>query len=350
MKISIGAKIKEGPWGGGNLFFINLRNFLLENSHDVVFDLNSDDIDVILLTDPRFLSESSSFDHRDIKLYKKFVNPNVKVVHRINECDERKNTLGLNAFFIKASKVADKKVFVSSWLKRLYENEGIESQNNHVILSGSDKSIFNKNFKEKWNRNEPLKIVTHHWGANWNKGFESYSKLDDLLDDKNFRKKYSFTYIGNLPNRYFFKNATHLQPLSGLTLSKELQKHDLYITGSLNEPSGNHHIEGALCGLPILFLDSGGITEYAKNFGVEFNLENIQNVLEEIRLNYDKYYNKMNDYPFNSNRMCEEYMNLFNEFELNNNNVKNKNKLFNFLFRFYLQIKLILKKLITNDW
>ena len=147
----------------------------------------------------------------------------------------------------------------------MYENEGIESQNNHVILSGSDKSIFNKNFKEKWNRNEPLKIVTHHWGANWNKGFESYSKLDDLLDDKNFRKKYSFTYIGNLPNRYFFKNATHLQPLSGLTLSKELQKHDLYITGSLNEPSGNHHIEGALCGLPILFLDSGGITEYAKN-------------------------------------------------------------------------------------
>ena len=48
--------------------------------------------------------------------------------------------------------------------------------------------------------------------------------------------------------------------------------------------------------------------------------------------------------------MCEEYMNLFNEFELNNNNVKNKNKLFNFLFRLYLQIKLILKKLITNDW
>ena len=174
-----------------------------------------------------------------------------------------------------------------------------------------------------------MKTKNHHWGANWNKGFESYSKLDDLLDDKNFRKKYSFTYIGNLPNRYFFKNATHLQPLSGLTLSKELQKHDLYITGSLNEPSGNHHIEGALCGLPILFLDSGGITEYAKNFGVEFNLENIQNVLEEIRLNYDKYYNKMNDYPFNSNRMCEEYMNLFNEFELNNN-VKNKNKLFNF--------------------
>ena len=26
MKISIGAKIIDGPWGGGNLFFKNLQN------------------------------------------------------------------------------------------------------------------------------------------------------------------------------------------------------------------------------------------------------------------------------------------------------------------------------------
>ena len=28
MKISIGTKIKDGPWGGGNLFAINLKNYL----------------------------------------------------------------------------------------------------------------------------------------------------------------------------------------------------------------------------------------------------------------------------------------------------------------------------------
>ena len=27
MKISIGTNIKNGPWGGGNLFAINLSNF-----------------------------------------------------------------------------------------------------------------------------------------------------------------------------------------------------------------------------------------------------------------------------------------------------------------------------------
>ena len=27
MKVSIGTKTKDGPWGGGNLFAINLKNF-----------------------------------------------------------------------------------------------------------------------------------------------------------------------------------------------------------------------------------------------------------------------------------------------------------------------------------
>ena len=29
MKISIGTNIKDGPWGGGNLFAINLKNYLI---------------------------------------------------------------------------------------------------------------------------------------------------------------------------------------------------------------------------------------------------------------------------------------------------------------------------------
>ena len=40
------------------------------------------------------------------------------VVHRINECDERKNTDYVNKSLIKANKVADHTVFVSSWLKK----------------------------------------------------------------------------------------------------------------------------------------------------------------------------------------------------------------------------------------
>ena len=33
MKISIGSKIIDGPWGGGNLFVINLKNYLIDKGH-----------------------------------------------------------------------------------------------------------------------------------------------------------------------------------------------------------------------------------------------------------------------------------------------------------------------------
>ena len=34
MKISIGSKIIQGPWGGGNLFAINLSNYLKSLADD----------------------------------------------------------------------------------------------------------------------------------------------------------------------------------------------------------------------------------------------------------------------------------------------------------------------------
>ena len=116
MKVSIGSRIVDGPWGGGNLFVKNLTNFLVENNHEVIYDLSEPDIDLILLTDPRGRKESSSsFNHIDIQKYKQFVNNEVVVVQRINECDERKGTIGINSLYLKSSDIADKVVFVSTW-------------------------------------------------------------------------------------------------------------------------------------------------------------------------------------------------------------------------------------------
>ena len=61
LKVSIGANIVEGPWGGGNLFFKNLSNYLISQGHKVVYNLDHPDIDIILLTDPRKSSESSAY-------------------------------------------------------------------------------------------------------------------------------------------------------------------------------------------------------------------------------------------------------------------------------------------------
>ena len=61
--------------GGGNLFAINLSNFLKSNGHQVVYDLNDNDIDLILITEPRKTSESSAFTHVDVQKYKSLLIP-----------------------------------------------------------------------------------------------------------------------------------------------------------------------------------------------------------------------------------------------------------------------------------
>ena len=134
MKISIGTKIKDGPWGGGNLFAINLRNFLEKEGHEVVYDLVDEDIDIILITEPRRTSESSAFTSTEVKNYLRYIKFDTLVVHRINECDERKNTNFVNKYLMYANKVADATVFVSTWLKDLYISHGLPSKNLNVIL------------------------------------------------------------------------------------------------------------------------------------------------------------------------------------------------------------------------
>ncbi len=313
MKISIGTNIKEGPWGGGNLFAINLKNHLISKGNSVVTDLNDEDIDIILITEPRKTSESSAFTHIDVQDYLNYVNSKALVVHRINECDERKDTNFVNKYLIEANKIADYTVFVSLWLKELYLEQGINTKNNHVIMAGANPKIFNNINKANWEKDKKLKIVTHHWGANWNKGFQIYEKIDELLNDNYWNERIEFTYIGNLPNKYKFKNANYLEPLSGNDLSNKLKENHLYITGSLNEPSGNHHIEGSQCGIPVMYIDSGGVKEYCKDFGIEYTEENIEEKFEYIINNYNYYSKKMASYPFNSDLMCKEFSELFHE-------------------------------------
>ena len=94
-------------------------------------------------------------------------------------------------------------------------------------------------------------------------------------------------------------------------LANELKKNHIYLTGSLNEPSGNHHIEAAQCGLPLLFINSGGIPEFCQGFGVQFDNEDFEIKLDEIISKYDFYLKKIESYPFSSNLMSEEYERLF---------------------------------------
>ena len=347
MKIAIGTNIKDGPWGGGNAFAKNLSSFLIESGHEVVYKLLDKDIDIILLTEPRKLSETSSFNHKDIKEYLNIVNNNSIVFHRINECDQRKGTNYINEYLIKSNSIADVTIFVSEWLKNLYTDEGINKRNLHTIMAGANREYFNPESLKVWDKSEKLKIVTHHWGTNKNKGFAIYEYIDELISTNPWKDMIEFTFIGNLPKNYKFRNSKVIKPLYEKELGNELKKNHIYITGSLFEPSGNHHIEAAQCGLPILYIDSGGTSEYCKNFGIEYTIDNLEEKIALFMENSTKYYEIMQYYPNDSKVMSEEFLELFSFYNKSRSEIIKKREMpnVNLMKKLLINLKFKIKSL-----
>ena len=309
MKIAIGYKLKDSSWGGGNQFVRYLVNEAKKRDFQIVFDLDDKDIDIILMVDPRTYNEDITFGSLEILWYLLFVNKNAIAVHRINECDERKKTRHMNFFLRLSNYSVDYTIFISQWLKTLSVYE--KNKPSSVILNGGDSSIFKVKGNSLWDPSIPLKIVTHHWSSNFMKGFDVYKELDNLLTKPRWFKKIEFTYIGNLPNGFKFKKTKHLEPINGKKLGKELAKHHIYISASLNEPAGMHHIEGILCGLPIIYRNSGALPEYCFKYGIAFENNNFLPALKKMMDEYSFYKKIISKYPNNSLKMTDEYLDLF---------------------------------------
>ena len=327
MKISFGAKAIEGPFGGGNEFLKNLKNFFEEKGHQVVTHLNDVDIDIILLTNPLVVSQTSTFNNVDIDYYLKFKNPNAIVFQRINECDERKGTNYLNSEINYRNKGVDLNIFVSEWLRSVFEHFSIYNKKYFVIKGGPNEKIYNIQDKKYWNGADKIKLVTHHWSSNPMKGFKVYKEIDSLLNQSSVSSKLEFTFIGNLPKNLNLKNTKVIDPLVGNELAEELKKHHVYVTASINEPSGNHHMEGALCGLPIMYVESGALPEYCSDYGVAFEKESFLSSLKIIQRDYQNLISKLKNYPYSFSYAAEQYEKVFiyavnNRAELINQRIK----------------------------
>ena len=312
MNIAFNLKTFHGPTGGGNSFLKSLILELELKGNKVFFDLDSKEIDIIMILDPRWNHANIAFNSREILRYINSTNSNVIVVHRINECDERKNTRFMNRRLRQINYLADASVFVGKWLMELkVTNEFSFHDLDRVIRNGADKSIYNNDNFKPWIGNGPLKLVTHHWSGNRMKGFDVYEQLDWLLGQKEFSSKFSFTYIGNLPKNFVFKNSIHVQPLHDASLAMKIKEHHGYVTASINEPGGNHQNEGAGCGLPLLFRKSGCLPEYCEGYGVSFDEDNFEAKLIEFRNTYDNYVDIMSSYPNTADVMVNNYLNFF---------------------------------------
>lgn len=306
-------KTTSESYGGGNQFGNALIQFLREQGDRVVFDLIDTDIDIILLTEPRPKRASAHFGPIEIERYLRKINPAAIIIHRINECDERKGTRTVNRVLCMANQMADHTVYIATWLIPLFQEQGLRFTPSHsVILNGGDRSVFvykQKKLPEKGK----IRLVTHHWSSHPMKGWDIYHHIDDRMEqDSDFRNRFEFHYIGNAPQQTQCRHIQFHEPVNGVRLAEKLSDCHVYVTGSICEPAGMHHVEGALCGLPLLFRESGALPEYCRGYGVSFKAkEDLMASLEALITQYDTFQDALRFYENSAQKMCEAYHGLF---------------------------------------
>ncbi len=275
--IAVNWRPKSEAWGGGNQFAMIIGRYLANQGHKVTFDLKHKPDAILLIegVEPK----RATFFTNDVERYLRS-NPGVVVAHRVNECDKRKGTGYVDERLRQTNSKANRTVFISQWLK---DYHGWETTDQHVVWNGCDEEIFFPG--TGWDGSPPFRLVTHHWSPNWNKGFKIYQEIDRAIAT-GYLEGVTLTVIGSWPEDCRWKAARLVGPLWGKALADELRNHHGYVTASLWEPCGMHHVEAASCGLPVAYHEhGGGIPEMCSRYGIEF----FDDPVEAIRLLKSRY-------------------------------------------------------------
>jgi glycosyltransferase involved in cell wall biosynthesis len=301
-RIAFNMRPARGPWGGSSPFVVQLKRYLKARGYEVSFDLRKK-VDVIVLIDPRDDLQLKSFGMEEIKAYKK-TNPKVKVLHRVNECDQRKDTKFMDELLKDANEVADHTVFIASWLLEYHSERWFDKDKSHsVIYNGADPTVFHPIGSAIYDHRESFRLVTHHWSDNVLKGFDEYYKIDQAIA-RGELKGVELLIVGRWPSEIKWESARLFSPAQGKKLADILRSSHAYVTASRWEPCGMHHVEGAQCGLPLLYhKDGGGIVEAGERYGLCFGDDDYIDAINMLRDDYDRYRNLvLNNSP------CGDYM------------------------------------------
>lgn len=312
LRVAINARRLDGPYGGVNQFSNNLENHLRAGGH-VVFRHLAPGLDIILIVSSKTNSVTTSFSPEQAGDYL-LVNPRASIVQRVNTCNEQRAAdHGLNQRILEVNRLADHTVFVSDFIRKLYAGQGFDPGRPHsVILTGVDSRVFHPGGKSRWTPGSRMKVVTHHWSNNYMKGFDCYERFDLMLDKSPFKDMFEFVFIGNIPLGFSFRNARVIPPLSGEALGDELRQCHLYLTGTRHEPGGNHYIEAMLCGLPVVYLESGSTGEYCSKYGgIAFTPVDFEDAMIRAYDRYSVSSQEVLDCPYAVEWMGAQYEELF---------------------------------------
>jgi glycosyltransferase involved in cell wall biosynthesis len=175
-----------------------------------------------------------------------------------------------------------------------------------VILNGADPEVFHPRGSIDLQPRGTMRLVTHHWSDNPMKGFDVYEKVDGLIADGTL-EGVELWVIGRWPARYAWRAARTFPPTTGQELADLLRRCHVYLTASRWEPGGMHHVEGAQCGLPVLYHeDGGGIVELAGRYGIGYR-DDVAGAICAMRQRYADLRRRALEHPPSGSAMCDAY-------------------------------------------
>jgi glycosyltransferase involved in cell wall biosynthesis len=306
-RIAFNMSPVERPWGGGNWWLTQIVRRLRANGYHVRFDLDGA-VDCIVVVDPR-VGDNVGFGADEIEAYRE-LHPGARCLHRINECDLRKGTNEIDALLAEANRVADHTVFISAWLRDYHAERWFDLSRPHsVILNGADPAVFHPVGSEEWKPGVPMRLVTHHWSDNPMKGFDVYQEVDRLIAAGELQGV-ELWVIGRWPSACNWRAAQTFPPITGPELAGLLRRGHVYLTASRWEPGGMHHVEGAQCGLPVLYHeDGGGIVEMASRYGIGYRGD-VAGAIDEMRGRYGELRERVLEQAPSGDAMCTGYEQL----------------------------------------
>ena len=177
---------------------------------------------------------------------------------------------------------ADATIAISQATIDMYRSIGIELVEPHVVHNVVDASIFHPQGREPFDRSRKTRLVAVSWSDNPRKGGPTYRWLEDALD----WDRYSFTYVGNTQEE--FERIEVVPPVASHELAELLRAHDVFVTATENDAYSNALVEALSCGLPAVYLDSGGSGEAVQGAGFGFTeREQIPALLDRLRDEYE---------------------------------------------------------------
>ena len=273
--ISMFHEFRGSPAGGGHQFLRALRKEFLNEGFRV-------ENNTISKTTRACLFNSFNFNFEFLKKCRK---PGCLMIHRVdgpisayrgwdNGTDLRIKQINHD--------LADVTIFQSCFSMQKHLELDIELNNPVVILNTADPSIFHTRDRINFDRNRKIRLISTSWSDNPNKGAYTYKWLEENLNWDQFE----YTFIGRSPIQ--FKRLHTFPPVSSYQLAESLRNHDIYIIASKNDPCSNALIEALLCGLPAIFLRSGGHPEIVKDAGFGFEeKDQIPNLLAKLVDEYE---------------------------------------------------------------